>query len=401
MLSMAAVTSCENTEETFDQFLVSEVISNIGAPMAVASQAGTERVTFELALPADPRIVRGNVEWVQGGTPMVHEFEVIRTTSGLDTLEITLNNVEEGIKKFTFTLFDDPGNSSNSLEHTRPVYGTVYQAGLLPRRINGMEAFPKTGFDSTSIQWSIAIAEIMETTLMYKDLDGKEHQIIIPAEETITSVERYDKSVPFSFFTRYIPEPNALDTYLSDTLQVFFPKVALPLDKSLWRVESLANDVPVETGGGFFNLNHAWDGVPDNYAAALAADFGTTAERPYHFTLDLGLSEPAQLAEFSWAGFPLGPSVEVRAYQVWGIADIADAATTTPIEDDLSAWEAEMESKGWVKLFEGIRSQGDEGHTVAIDNETVVRFVRIATLDNHLSGNPDIAWGEIGLKGFL
>ena len=396
LLCMAALASCENTEETFEEFIQGGIISNIGAPISVTSEAGTELVNFKLAIPADPRVARGAVEWIEGGTsPMIQEFDIVRTgESGVDTIDITLSNVQEGIQQFNFTLFDNLGNASKALRHTRPIYGAIYESGLLPRRIDNAEAFAKIGYDSVIIKWSIAIPEMMESTLTYTDLDGIEQQIVVPADVDTTKLIRYDRTIPFSVVTRYIPEPNALNTYLSISVEDLFPKVILPLDKMLWSLEPLNNDVPEISAT--FNLNHAWDGIEGNYGATLGGDV-----RPHHFTIDLGLSEPVQLAEFSWAGFPPFTQVEVRSFQVWGIDDITGAETTLDIAADRDAWEVEMVSKGWTKLVENIRVQGQEDYSTIISNTTNVKFVRIVIVDSFLPSNPDIAWGEINIKAFL
>ena len=396
VLCVIALAACENTEETFAEFIQGGTISDIGAPITVTSAAGTERVNFKLAIPADPRIVRGAVEWTEGGTsPIIQEFDVVRTgESGADTIDIVLTGVQEGIQQFNFTLLDSLGNSSKALRHTRPIYGAIYESGLLPRRIDHAAAFAKTGYDSVVIKWSIAIPEMIESTLTYTDLDGIEQQIVVPKDVDTTQLIRYDRTIPFSVVSRYIPEPNALNTYLSISAEDFFPKVILPLDKTLWSLEPLNNDVPEVSGT--FNLNHAWDGMAGNYGATLGGDV-----RPHHFTIDLGLSEAVQLAEFSWAGFPPFTQVEVRAFQVWGIDDITGAETTVDIATDRDTWEAEMESKGWTKLVENIRVQGQEDYSTVISNTTQVKFVRIVIVDNFLPSSPDIAWGEININAFL
>ncbi|MCG8308965.1 MAG: hypothetical protein MI975_16335, partial [Cytophagales bacterium] len=240
----------------------------------------------------------------------------------------------------------------------------------------------------------LPLSETLESIVTYTDLDGKVHKIIVPGDSLQTGVKGFDRLVPFFIETRYIPEPDALDTYVSDASKGVFPEVVpVSLNKSLWGLELLSNDLPAQSGS--FKLNSAWDGNPETYAATLGVP------GPHHFTIDLGVSEAIQLSEFSWAGFPPFSKVEVKNYQVWGIADITNAETAKLITVDRLGWEAEMESKGWVKLLENTREQGDEEHASAIDHKAFVKFVRIVVIDSFSPQNPDIAWGEIGLKGFL
>ena len=395
IVGILAIVSCESTVDTYSEFIGNETILDIGGPNGVSSRVGRGKVILELAISSDPRITHGTVEWTERGIDFVERFDVDRTETALDTLEIPINDVLEGSLRFTFTLFDKEENASKQLSHTRVIYGDEYEAGLIARRIDFMEAFSTLDpvIDSVSIKWNPPLEETLESIFTYTNELGVVVEEVIERDVLTSFVKGYDRSIPFSVITRYIPEPNALDTYISSESTGEFPKIEVYLDKSTWSSGNLTSDIPEVNGG--FNAMHMWDGVPGTWHATLGGAKGKRL-----FTIALGAPAPVELTAMEWEGFGAYRPVSVKDYQVWGIDDITDADTVTDINVDADAWEAEMESKGWVKLLVSSRTQGDDSSLRKISNEYKSNFVRVVILSSFDPFNPDIAWGEFSLKGF-
>ncbi|MDN5211354.1 DUF4998 domain-containing protein [Fulvivirgaceae bacterium BMA12] len=402
ILGIATIISCDDSEDTFKQFLDAENASPIGAPKGVTSQAGTERVVFKLAITSDPRIRKGTVLWGESDGNKTFEFDVNRDVSGLDTLTISLNEVEEGIKRFVFTLFDDNGNASGQLSHTRTIYGSEYESGLLARRINSVSAFPSANpaVDSAVIEWSTPLPEVLETTFTYTDQNDVEQTIVINLDETRTILLGYNRSIPYRYKTRYLPESDALDTYVSAESSGEIPKAEVDLDKSLFQFVGLPTDLPIFDPIWPPGIDNPWTNVWDGDPNSITAFLGASNSRPAHITIDLGVT--LQLSQLEVVGFLPFPSITPKEYQIWGIADLSGAETTLIAKDDLEAWQQESVNKGWTLLLDDNRLNVDDqtGFSQRIENETEVRYIRFLIIETFNPGNADTGINEISLKGF-
>ncbi len=416
LLLSAAMLSCQNTEDTFEEYFSNNQVSEVGAPLAVTSRSGTGRIEFLLAISADPRIKKGIVEWVESGVEKNAEFEVNRDVSGMDTLAISLSNIEEGIKKFTFTLFDTDGRASKQLSESAMIYGSIFEADLIARRVSKMQTFSTSDpqIDSLVIEWAQALPEVLETVFVYTDQNDQEQTVTVEATDERTIIKGYNRSVNYSYKTRYIPEPEALDTYWSVPTTGEIPKIEIVLDKTLWSKVELLNDIP--------NINHS-----SGDANAIVNSWGDGnvivepgegySYRPFHFTIDLGVK--TVLTEVIMDTFGPYPAVMFRRYQLWGIDDLSGAETTIDLQDvsalseeeqqnqqkveeqrvkNLAAWEEESQEKGWVKVLDDTgASQG--GFSKKINVKQEFRYLRMVVVTSFAPHIGATAWGEITLKG--
>ena len=413
LLGLITMFSCETTEETYEQFTKNGEAIIVGKPISLEIKSGNQRASFSIEINADPKIKKGEITWTnKGGVVMSHVFDIVRTSNGAEMVEVLVENIDEGTRIFNTVMMDDAQRKSLKTEITKVIYGSVYQSNLLPRGVNEVITFAD---GTATINLSDNITDgMVETMLKFEDASGVAQEITVANDENTATISSYNKLKQLSIFSNYKPEENAIDLFSSSIKEYTFPRVIVDLDFLKWQLVSLPNDLPAEIGH-WAPLNFlvgAWDGNAGTYGSAIGfriaeadPNIDAAVGAPHHFTVDLGLTDALELEQIKWDTFTPYADIHTKKYQVWGIEDIVDAETSLDARADFPAWEAEMETKGWVKLLEDTRlSDSDKnGFTQKIVNETKVKFIRIVILDKFdpRAGNLDFAWGDIFLKAYL
>ena len=418
LLGVLVTISCESSVETYDQFLDINTVSEIGAPTDVTSVAGTGRAIFKLAIPADPRLKSGIIEWSELGQAKSEKFQIVRDTPSLDTLTLALNNLKEGSLQFSFKVFDVDGKTSKILTHGRIIYGEQYKSNLLARRFDAIltSSTDDPSVDQAVVVLSTPLPEMLDTFLTYEDQNGVEQILTLGSQETEVTILGYNREVPFKVTTEYIPEIDALDTYMSKETSGVFPKIEVFLDKALWSQVILPTDMGAVNGQPARPLSLAWDGTASPFIAE-PADPSTFIRTPYTFTIDFGVS--TILTRFEMQGHPYGP-VNPKRFQIWATNDISDAGGTVDLQDisdltpeeqadfakvaekraqNLVDWEAESVDKGWTKLLD-VGAAPATGFTGNISDQNDYQYIRYVFIEE-ISPIPNraTAFAEITVKG--
>ncbi len=396
---LAFAVSCDTTEETFSEFTEGGEKILIGKPVSVVIAPGDLKARFDVTISADPKIKRGTVTWITKiGTDASHEFDVVRTTTGSEIIEVLIDGIEEGSREYTVTLLGDSGRTSLPSEVSGPVFGPVYQSNIQPLT-RPLASDIVTKVDGTAeITFEDATAGLYKTILRYEDADGVSQDFELDSDTNVAILDSFNGDVQLEIFSIFKPTENAIDTFASTSRLFDFPKVVLPTDKALWTQVSLNNDIvavkpvwaPVSVLAG------VWDGNPGTYGGYIPPhDLGP------HFTVSLGLDSPKALEEL-WLGAWGGQGGEaVKDYEVWGIADITDADTTVDFLADPDGWRTEMESKGWVRILE-TQKPANVDHAVKVTDPTKVNFIRFVALTRFDGNTTDLrGWGDLDIKVFL
>jgi len=158
-----------------------------------------------------------------------------------------------------------------------------------------------------------------------------------------------------------------------------FPQIiiAAPCDKSLFAKVKLPNDMnPYE---GDTDIDRLWDGSvgPQGYPNIFHSD--GAHQLPQTLTFDMGKIYNS-LVQIEETGRNCCHNPD--DFEVWGITDITNAATTLQPNDP--GWTDEAIAKGWKLLKEVKRT--DDGQAplkVALDNTTQpVRYIRLRIKHN-------------------
>src|SRR5690606_2567012 len=140
--------------------------------------------------------------------------------------------------------------------------------------------------------------------------------------ETSTPINGIDIRSGFSYTTVYKPEVDAIDEFVSASVDDN-PKLAFELSKDTWSLVQLPTDVPGNCYVG--SITNLWNNRTNDYYHS-GCEGGTNDLITHHFTIDLGV-------EVNLADVQLDPRQgccqgrNPKQFQIWGIPDLTDAET--------------------------------------------------------------------------
>lgn len=210
------IVACETTEETFEEFRRDGETIYIGAPDSVIVAPGFDKLRFWVAINADPKISKGLVK--TNTDDFRHEFEIVRTRNGRDTITFDLD-LDEGEYTFSLFLMDDLGNRSVRREVPATVFGQNYQASLLNRGISRIDALA----DEAVIHWFDAAPGTILTELTYEDGAGAMQTATVANEDSETAISNYKPGGKIRVSSTYKPADNAIEVFSAIPSEFSFP----------------------------------------------------------------------------------------------------------------------------------------------------------------------------------
>lgn len=371
------IVACESVEETFSEFTNDGETIYIGTADTVLLGPGYEKLRFWVALNADPKISKGLLK--SSDESITHEFDVVRTQNGNDTISFDLE-LPEGEYTFGLFLMDDAGHQSVRREVPATVYGQRYQESLISRGIVSVDAFA----NGATFHWGDAAPNVVSTTLTYEDADGNMQSVEVDNETTQTQVENYKLGGKISVVSDFEPSEYAIEVFQSNPTEKVFPQEYL-LDKSIITPLRLAGDA----GDGCYGSSYErlTDGSTADFWHSCEDEANQQDQYPWVMSFDLG--ETVNLSRFR---------LDERAnccgerspasYQIWGSNDPMETIDidSVPLEE----WEADAMDKGWVKLVD---VSGNTQYTFEVEipeSDTqykYLRFVGISSIGGGAAAN--------------
>ncbi len=367
---VASLWGCQTTLETYHDFVKEGETVYIGTADTVLVAPGFNKLRFYVAINSDPKITRGLLKTNDG--TVNHEFDVIRTKNGKDTVAFDLG-LPEGEYTFGLFMMDAAGNSSVRREVPARVYGETYQRNLINRTLKKIDTFVK----GATLFWDEPLANMQETILTYEDEAGVVQTVTVTNEDTETHLESYKLGGQIMVKSLYKPIEIAIEDFEAIPSEREFP-IDYILDKSqiqALRLPGDASDGCYEstyerlTDGSIAEYWHSCDTPEDQYPFIMSFDLGVEANLS-RFKLD-------ERQDCCGGRSP-------GTYQIWGSNDLGLGETVNIDEVGLEAWEADAVAKGWVKLVD---QSGNQNGTFTIDITTeaktyrYVRLVGISAID--------------------
>ncbi|WP_256009422.1 DUF4998 domain-containing protein [Desertivirga xinjiangensis] len=368
------ITSCEKKDTDFKEFFDNQEIVYPGIVAKVTVLPGKNRVGLAWNPSPDPSISGYIIYWNNGRDSL----KVNATThSPLDTIKAIVPNLNEFTYSFTIFSCDADGNRSipTMIDNVK-VYGENYQSLLLNRPYNASTPYAlDENTSAVTLNFDTPDTINIATEIRYTTLSGVQAtKEIKPTSSSITLTD-YKPSTDILYRSSYIPAKGAIDTFQVSDYDTF-PRIFryVQCDKSLFREVNLPNDVG--TYSSETSISKLWDGTtgPQGFPNIFHSD---GAYNPHVLTFDLGRSY-SQLARIEETGRDCCNNPD--KFEVWGIEDITNAATT--LRPDNAGWKDEAISKGWTLLKEVTRT--DDGKAPMkfdlTDNLPPVRYIRIRVL---------------------
>jgi len=332
------VLACETTRGTFEEFTRQGETIYVGTADTVLVGSGFNKLRFWVAINADPKITSGVLTTIDKS--INHEFELVRTKSGKDTISFDLD-IPEGEYTFGVFLKDKAGNSSVRREVPAKVYGDSYQSGLVNRGITQIETFVQ----GAAFNWAEPSTNMTKTTLTYEDKNGVMQSVVVPNGESRTLVDSYKLGGRVSIMSTFKPTALAIEEFDAIAVEREFPMDFL-LDKSLISALRLPGDATDGCHGSTYE--RLLDGSLNDYWHSCESP-----EDKYPFIMSFDLGVQADLSRFKFDERKdccgnRGPN----AYQIWVSNDLGLGETANIDEVGLEAWEADAQAKGWTKLVD-------------------------------------------------
>ncbi|MEO6134843.1 MAG: DUF4998 domain-containing protein [Ginsengibacter sp.] len=400
------IASCNKMNSTYYDFIKNGERTYAGKADSLKAFAGKNRLQLTWLLIADPSIKKCKIFWQEGGVPDSMEI-VVNRTSGIDTINAIVNNLDEGTYTFSVYTYDKNGNRSVESNTIGTVFGPVYQSSLFNRLVKNISLS-----SNPVINWSGPGKNAVGTDLDFTKNDGELVHTYTASNNDHTTLPDYKSSSPIIFRTKFLPTPNAIDTFYSDwdTLSLDVAVInEQELDKSKFVEHYLPGDANVYGGNCCgYDVTGAFDYDNTSYFHTIQdGDRGHTVMPGMTFTFDM--KESAKLSRFKlWQRSDnnlVYRNGNVKKFEVYGSNEMPNASGSMA---------------GWTKLnsFELIKPSGlgygqtnaediqnaKDGHEFIFDLQkgTIpVRYIRFKILT---TWNPDFEffymnemsfWGEV------
>ena len=291
LMSLLILFSCEDMMDIHEDFIKGG--EKIYAPSvdSVIFSSGNQRVQFEYWLYDAPSVRSVNVYWNAGSDSI--EIPIQKTGTAVsdilsDSGKVIIENLPEGSYTFYVKTFDSYGNSSLKINGYANSYGANYEVSLKNRRVKAISQYVVDG-DAT-IEWYIASDEMAGGEVRYMKKDGTKAVVSIPALGASPSCPDAKADSPFEYRTFFLPEPNAIDTFVTEWS---YNKVRFPYDRSDWEVVDVS-DEQVNDGGGVVTIIDGIVQSATNGSNFWHSSWSPAVPLPHWAVIDM--KEPRKLA---------------------------------------------------------------------------------------------------------
>ena len=211
MLLLIILSSCSKIDGYKTKYTAGGQIVYPGKMDSVKVFSGKNRVKVTGLFTSDPKIVKYRVFW----NSRQDSIEVpIKRTMGVDSANVFISNLPEGLMSFEIRTYDATGHASIPVNISASVYGALYQSSLSNRGI------VKTALElngSVTINWSDVNADagMQKLDIMYFDKNAQMHDTLITSAPTelTTSLPNFQQGSYFSYNASFLPNSTAIDTF--------------------------------------------------------------------------------------------------------------------------------------------------------------------------------------------
>lgn len=376
-LAIAILYSCKKSQEDFRDFLEGKEVIYTGAVTGVKLEPGNLRMGLKWKGSTDPSIKRYVVYYNNRA-----DSQLVNVGNRPDSISTVITGLSEYTYSFTIYSYDAHGNKSVPFEvNNAKVYGPVYKSSLVNRSYNSANPYTVNPNGSVTLHFNTPDTINTNTKIVYTSQLGAMVNLNLKGDESSITIGDYKSGTEILYNSSYIPVRSAIDTFTVGRSEKFPQIVGYAVcDKSLFKKLTLQHDIgPLEART---DLDKLWDGSvgAKEYPNIFHSDDRSTM--PGTITIDLGKLYSLKQLEETGRVCCHNP-VE---FEVWGIADLTNAATT--IVPNQAGWREESIAKGWKLLKEVVRTDnGVAPMKFDLDGSSErVRYVRIR-IKRNANGN--------------
>jgi len=249
---------------------------------SVAVFPGKNRLRLTWQIKGDPNVTSTRIYWNYDADSAIVPVSI---TDKVNYFSADLNNMAEAPYSFTVYTYDSKGNRSIPVSAVGRVYGDTYGKTLLNKLIKS------ASFDSDAltIEWGVGDAGSPGARLTYTNKDGETKTLFIDTKEELTVLSDFDMNNPvFEYSTIYLPDPLAIDTFYTETLQIK-ARGLITYSRAGWTAEASSWDT--RTGSSNRPPSYTLDG---NMATAWVNGISPTQYQYPHWIL-IDMLEPHEI----------------------------------------------------------------------------------------------------------
>jgi hypothetical protein len=248
-----AFSSCGKMDENFKEYVVPNGVTYPQKPDSLKISSGLRRVQLRWLKAKDPKVVKAKIFWNNYTDSLALDIP-----SNLDTIKVSINDLQENTYTFFVKTYDLDGNVSVPSEVTGTVYGDIYISSLSDKSISGLII---NGIDGT-VNFGAAPRGMIFSEIRYMTNAGVKTTLkVLPDEESVACPNAKRKEV-VEYRSAFCPV-GSIDTLYTNWSPYSTPFV-IKLPKTGW-VASASDDIGFAWDGGGFpsviidgNVSTAW-----------------------------------------------------------------------------------------------------------------------------------------------
>ena len=318
--ALCGVASCDKMSDNYQKYLEGGEIIYPAKADSIQVHPGKYRIELQWLIMSDPTVSSAIIYW--NNRQSFQKVDILRT-SGIDTIKVMLNDLEEQTYNFEVYTFDDEGNQSVKVEAIGAAYGEIYRSALIDRAIQSTYYSEEENY--LIIDWENAEDGIVSSEIAYTDLNGKNITLSIPSEKENVLLENFNVNNGFKFSTVFKPDFMAIDTFRTIFNQVELFKSEKEANKSLFSLAVFPGDYSVQNSTSNM-VNRVWNNPTGCTNSAYISNVDGHP-LPQWFTMDMGRAYELTRFKYYQRGDGdtysnlLYASGNLIKFEVWGALD--------------------------------------------------------------------------------
>jgi len=203
------VQSCTKSDHYYRDFIKEASRQYVGKVDSVQAYPGRNRIKLSWLLSPDQSVRSTHIYWNNGRDSLI---QIMNRQEGIDTSEVTIEDLDEGNHAFTIYTYGDNHNRSIGVEVFAKAYGSIYEQNLSNRVVKSIAR----NAEAVTITWFDEFSETLRATeITYLDAAGsRQLHLLFPDENTII-LHDLPPGGTLEYRSVHTPESLAIDTFYS------------------------------------------------------------------------------------------------------------------------------------------------------------------------------------------
>ena len=223
---------------------------------SILALPGRYRIKIRAGFASAPHVKKVRITWDNGESEQ--EWDVTGSNDSV-FYDFMIDSLEERSYVFEVYSIDAKGNRSVKTDLFASVYGDKYNALIKNRSVQKVDLT----VDSAMIEMNNPEKGMVGTIFNYTSKGGEQKSYFLPAEESMAIIKDCDYSVTLNYKSAYLPEPNAIDTFYTESNDLDLSHIPFKFDKTIWTVVDFSSEEPAESN---------WSPYPSGYVIAVIDD---------------------------------------------------------------------------------------------------------------------------------